>query len=309
MNLKHLLFFKELARTQHMSQAAANLGITQPTLSYAMDKLEQELGVPLFEKDGRNIKLTVLGKTYLTYITKGLNELDRGKAILAQSMDPNAGQVALGFTYTMGQRLIPETVTQFQQQNQDQHVDFHFTQGNTPDLLTQLLKEDLDLVVASYIPKITDQTATNSLTFQPLVQQQIMLAAAPDHPLAQQASVAVKDLAPYPLIGFAKNSGLRPLMNRIFQQAQVQPKIIAEIEEDHTIVGFVQYGYGIALVPNLPQLDQRLVRLIPLKDNTIQHQIYLVYRANSFMTPAVRHFKDFISTYCASQYTAKNKLL
>ncbi len=71
MNLHHLQFFQELARTQHMSKAAENLGISQPSLSYAINKLEQELGVPLVEPDGRNIKLTAFGKTYLNYINDG----------------------------------------------------------------------------------------------------------------------------------------------------------------------------------------------------------------------------------------------
>ena len=65
MNLRHLVFFKELARTQHMAKAAENLGISQPSLSYAIKKLEHELGVPLFEADGRNINLTSIVGVYL----------------------------------------------------------------------------------------------------------------------------------------------------------------------------------------------------------------------------------------------------
>lgn len=309
MNLKHLLFFKELARTQHMSKAAENLGISQPTLSYAIDKLEKELGVPLFEKDGRNIRLTVLGKTYLQFITRGLNELDRGKELLAQSLDPNTGHVKLGFTYTMGQQLIPEIVTQFQPQKKDQHISFEFSQGNSRDLLKQLINDEHDLVVSSYMPKIGEQESTNSLEFIPLVKQRIMLAVAPDHPLANRKSVSVQELAKYPMIYFSKNSGLRSLIDSIFKHAHVKPNIIAEIEEDHTIVGFVQYGYGIALIPNLPQLDQNLVHLIPLKDNPIQHQIYLAYRDNRFMIPSVIRFRNFIEHYCEAQFTSQNKML
>ncbi len=72
MNLRHLVFFKELARTQYMAKAAENLGISQPSLSYAIKKLEHELGVPLFEADGQNIKLTSIGGVYLKYVTATL---------------------------------------------------------------------------------------------------------------------------------------------------------------------------------------------------------------------------------------------
>ena len=66
-NFQHLEYFNELAKTQYMAQAAQNLGISQPTLSYAVKKLEEELGVPLFEKSGRNIRLTVYGKSFAEY--------------------------------------------------------------------------------------------------------------------------------------------------------------------------------------------------------------------------------------------------
>lgn len=309
MNLKHLMFFKELARTQHMSKAAENLGISQPTLSYAMDKLEKELGVLLFEKDGRNIKLTQLGKTYLQFISRGLHELDQGKEMLSQSMDAHTGHVKLGFTFTMGQHLIPELITQFQAQKKDQNITFEFAQGNTQNLLKELINDDHDLVVSSYLPKISEQESTKSLEFIPLAKQEIMLAVAPNHPLANRKSVSVRELGEYPMIYFSKNSGLRPLVDSIFKHAHIKPNIIAEIEEDHSIVGFVQYGYGIALIPNLPQLDTRLVHLIHLRNNPIQHQIYLVYRNNRFMIPSVIRFRNFIEQYCQIEFTAKGKML
>lgn len=75
MNLKHLEFFITLAKTEHMAKAAELLGISQPSLSYAINNLEDELGAPLFEKDGRNIKLTNYGKIYLAYVQNSLNTL------------------------------------------------------------------------------------------------------------------------------------------------------------------------------------------------------------------------------------------
>ncbi|MFT9337460.1 MAG: LysR family transcriptional regulator, partial [Lentilactobacillus hilgardii] len=103
MNLRHLIFFRELARTQHMAKAAENLDISQPSLSYAIKKLENELGVPLFEPEGRNIRLTPLGKTYLNYIDKSLKTLNDGNTLIKELINPEKGHVNLGFTYTLGQ--------------------------------------------------------------------------------------------------------------------------------------------------------------------------------------------------------------
>lgn len=77
MNLRHLEFFITLAKTEHMAKAAELLDISQPSLSYAINSLEEELGAPLFERDGRNIKLTNYGKIYLKYAQSSLNILKK----------------------------------------------------------------------------------------------------------------------------------------------------------------------------------------------------------------------------------------
>ena len=106
MNLRHLKFFVVLAKTQHMAKAAELLNISQPSLSYAINSLEKELGVPLFEKDGRNIKLTNFGSIYLTYVQKSLSELDRGSEYISELLDINRGHINLGFTFSMGQEIL-----------------------------------------------------------------------------------------------------------------------------------------------------------------------------------------------------------
>lgn len=309
MNLKHLQFFKELARTQHMAQAAENLGISQPSLSYAIKKLESELGVPLFEPDGRNIKLTHIGSVYLTYITASLNDLSQGNELVRQLMNPDTGHVNLGFTYTLGQQLVPELLTNFQHDTQNRAITFALNQGNTTDLLEDLAAEKYDMVIASSIPKLGDQATDNLFDFIPLIQQEVVAAVPRDHPLATKPHLRVQDLAPYPMILFTKNSGLRPLIDQILASADVTPQVAYEVEEDHTMVGFVKHQFGVALLPYLPLLDQTDVLLKHLDDQPLQHQIYLVVRRNHFMTPSVHRFQEFSRSYCWQHYTNQDRLL
>ncbi|MFD0897192.1 LysR family transcriptional regulator [Loigolactobacillus binensis] len=309
MNLRHLIFFRELARTQYMAEAAENLDISQPSLSYAISHLEQELGAPLFEKTGRNIKLTAIGKTYLAFVERALDELDHGDELIAQLLDVTAGHIRLGFTYTLGQRLVPELVTEFQKQQSNRQITFSFSQNNTTELLTGLLNDQYDFVLSSYIAKIGNQSLRDKLTFVPLVKQEIVLAVPNKHPLARFDTISLKQIQNYPLIYFTKNSGLRPLLDQLLQTAHVQPNIQSEIEEDHTVIGFVQYGYGIALVPNLPQLDRRLVHIIHLKEADAKHQIYLVLKDNHFIAPSATRFQNFVERYCQENFTTPQRLL
>ncbi|KRK40067.1 LysR family transcriptional regulator [Loigolactobacillus bifermentans] len=309
MNLRHLEFFKELARTQHVSKAAENLGISQPSLSYAIKKLETELGVPLFEPDGRNIKLTALGRQYLVYINAGLESLEQGNAIIHQLNNPDEGHVSLGFTYTMGQRLVPELLKHFSEQPANAKISFDLDQNATGHLLQDLLADKYDVVLASHAAKVNDQETANLFEFTPIVQQEIKLALPLDHPLLQQDRIYLKDLTPYDFIMFSQKSGLRPLIDRIFQQANIQPQVKYELVEDHTIIGLVQYGMGIALVPNLPQLDQSQVALCHIADNHLPHQLYLITRKNHFLTPSVQRFEQFVRQYCQQTYTDQQRLL
>ncbi|RRK10175.1 LysR family transcriptional regulator [Lactiplantibacillus garii] len=309
MNLRHLEFFKELARTQHMAKAAENLGISQPSLSYAIKKLEKEVGVPLFEPDGRNIKLTPIGSVYLKYITASLNDLSQGNELVQQLMNPDTGHINLGFTYTMGQQLVPELITEFQLDPQNQAVTFELGQGNSGELLEDLADEKYDLVLASNVDKLGEQPTANLFDFIPLVQQAIVAALPTGHPLAQKEAVQVKELAPYPMILFSKNSGLRPLIDQILASAHVKPKVAYEVEEDHTMAGFVRFGLGVAIMPDLPLLDQSSVVLKPLADQPLQHQIYLIVKRNHFLTPSVHRFQEFSRSYCWQHYTNQNRLL
>lgn len=309
LNLRHLEFFKELAHTQHMAKAADNLGISQPSLSYAIKKLEKEIGVPLFEPDGRNIKLTPIGAVYLKYITASLNDLSQGNELVQQLMNPDTGHINLGFTYTMGQQLVPELITQFQLDPQNQAVSFSLGQGNSNELLAALADEKYDLVLASNVDKLGEQPTANLFDFIPIVQQAIVAAVPTNHPLALKESLTVRDLAPYPMILFSENSGLRPLIDQVLAQAHVKPKVAYEVEEDHTMAGFVRFNLGVAIMPDLPLLDQSSVLLKPLEDQPLQHQIYLIVKRNHFLTPSVHRFQEFSRNYCWQNYTNKKRLL
>ena len=309
MNLRHLIFFKELARTQHMSQAAENLGISQPSLSYAIKKLEEELHVPLFEPDGRNIRLTNLGETYLKYVTIALNSLDQGDELLSQLINPKTGHINLGFTYTLGQRLVPELIQTFSHQEANQQVSFSLGQNNSASLLDSLNDEKFDLVLASKVEQLHDQDTDRLFTFYPIVQQEIVAAIPNNHPLAQKPHLYLNDLKNEPLIMFSQNSGLRPLIDKILAQKKIQPKTTFQVEEDYTMVAFVQRGMGIALIPHLPQLDTQTVTIRHIEDNQLEHELYLITQPNHFMTPSVQRFQEFIRQYCWQHFTQPQQLI
>lgn len=107
MNLNHLHYFRVLAKTEHYTQAANQLDITQPSLSHAIAALEKDLGCYLFEKQGRNIKLTKYGRIFYEYIDKGLQEVDLGERRLRELTSQENGWIDLAFIYTLGSHYVP----------------------------------------------------------------------------------------------------------------------------------------------------------------------------------------------------------
>lgn len=99
-----------------------------------------------------------------------------------------------------------------------------------------------------------------------LVDQEILAAVPFENPLAKQKDVSLKELVQYLFIYYSEKSGLRPQLDQMFNKANIKPKILIGAVEDHTIIGFVHWNYGVAVVPNLPQLNPNEVKLLHLKD-------------------------------------------
>ena len=128
MNLNHLHYFRVLAKTEHYTQAANQLDITQPSLSHAIAALEKDLGCYLFEKQGRNIKLTKYGRIFYEYIDKGLQEVDLGERRLRELTSQENGWIDLAFIYTLGSHYVPHLLQSFLAQSQNRKIKFSLKQ-------------------------------------------------------------------------------------------------------------------------------------------------------------------------------------
>ena len=119
---------------------------------------------------------------------------------------------------------------------------FSFSQGTTQNLIEGLKANKYDLAFCSYVKDEPD------IDFIPLVKQDLVLVIPSGHPLAKGTSVDLKDTEPYPFVYFDKESGLRGLIDGLFKEAQITPKIAYEVEEDSAAIGLVAMNYGIALL-------------------------------------------------------------
>lgn len=248
MNLNQLEYFRTLAHEEHYTRAAQMLSITQPSLSHAIAQLEQELGTRLFEKKGRNIVLTRYGKIFLPYVEDALKILDDGVQRTRELNGSKEGMINLAYIYTMGSDFAPRMVRKFIDTFPDYKIDFHFTVGTTGEILDGLKSDQYDIVFSSF------QDGEPDIDFKKIGRQKLVVAVPQDHPLAIKDSVDLRDTIEYPQIYFSKGSGLRPVVDSMFEKINQFPNVAFEMEEDSSMAGLVAQGFGIAVMPDIPIL-------------------------------------------------------
>lgn len=286
MNLYHLRYFVTLAHLEHYTKAAAQLNITQPNLSYAISALEAELGVSLFEKDGRGVVLTKCGKDFLVEAEQSLSVLDSSVEKM-QRMGRGEGIIEIGFLRTLGIDYIPQTLSKYLHANNEK-VSFHFHDGITADLISMLKNKSCDVVFCSYTKNEPE------ITFCPIATQDLVLIVPKDHPLSAKNEVDLSETLPYPQIFFHPRSGLRSIVDNLFYKINAKPQISLEIEEDQVIAGFVAAGFGIAIVPDMFVLKQLPVHKLSIKNPSWERRFYMAYLKKTYQTPAVRSFIQFV---------------
>ena len=287
MNLLQLRYFVELARTRHFTRAAERLCITQPSLSHAITQLEMELGVPLFERSGRNTALTRFGEQFLTCAQQTLSTLDEGVGAL-QRMARGEGLIRLGLLRTLGVDFVPGLAARFLRECPGRDIRFTFNTGVTQQLLEGLTAKRFDLVFCSQPP------AKLQLTAVPVSRQDLVLIVPRTHPLAALHAVDLTETLPYPQVYFSPGSGMRDVVDGLFAQIGGSPQIAYETEEDQVIAGLVAQGFGIAVVPYMEMLLRLDVKILQISHPVWERNFYLVSDDRSYMPPAVRQFRQFV---------------
>lgn len=291
MNLKQLHYFRVLANYEHYTHAATELCITQPSLSHAISELEKELGTYLFEKHGRNVRITKYGRFFLTYVEHALDELEKGEQQLRDLTCPAKGMIDLAFIYSLGPHFIPNMVHDFSQQDPHKNVSFSFHQGTTKKIIEDLKTGKFDLAFCLM------NEPDPEIEFIPLVQQEMVVIVPYDHPLANYNSIDLKDTIRYPYIFFNKKSDIRPIIDNLFTVVDVCPQIASEVEEDSAIAGLVSVNYGIAIMPRILTLKHLNVKVLHINNPIEKQFIYLASVKDRYLSPATEEFRQFAIDY------------
>jgi LysR family transcriptional regulator, transcription activator of glutamate synthase operon len=298
MELRQLYYFVKVAKREHVTRAAEELHVAQSAVSRQIHQLEEQLGVKLFLQKGRNLQLTPVGQLFLKRAESIIADLERAIIEIHEFIDPERGEIRLGFPHSLGTHLIPKVVAMFRKAHPN--VRFRFKQGMFPSLIQDIVKGEVDLAFISPIPENEEYICGNLV-----LTEKLYAILPPGHPLAEETAIELQQLKEEQFVLFREGYSLRPIVWDACQKAGFTPKIAFESEETDTIRGLVAAGMGVSLLPEmaLTQSGPLQPAKVAISSPEVTRTIGLIHRADEKLPLVAKVFHQYLLDYFAKPYS------
>ena len=281
MNYNYLRYFSVLAQVEHYTLAAARLGISQPSLSSAIHHLEDELGgIKLFEKVGRNIRLTEEGRYYQEKVDAALQELNSASMTLRDSKVSAPVVIRMGIVSGTLQGLVAEEIAEYARQNE--RIRFRLTEGSAEELMDMVRQEKLDMAI------VDTTNRDRSLHFRKLCQRNFYAALPCDHPLADEQVLQPQQLAQETQIVF--NYDMENTFGQWASGSSPEERVICTVNTAQAALELVAAGVGVCSIPAACVLEREDVVFVPVHN---WHQaLYMCILYDKWLEPPVWGFVE-----------------
>lgn len=274
MELRHLRYFVAVAEEQNVTRAAARLHVSQPPLSRQIRDLENELGVTLFERAAKAVKLTEAGRVLLLEARAALRRVDEAVQLTRAVANGKHGQVRVGYTAALTVEILPRTLRMLREINPGIYVQLHDL--TSQQMLRGLRENTLDAAMHPLLlPHVLAEFTVEELCHYP-----VCVAMPAEHPLARAGEVGLKELVEERLVAFtfADYPVYHAWLANLFAPFSHPPKIVEEHVTAPSLITAIEAGHGVAVVSgSLSLLAGPRLKLIPLQPAPPPVAIGLVY--------------------------------
>jgi LysR family cyn operon transcriptional activator len=282
MEIRQLRYFLDIAQTEHLTQSAQNLFVTQSTLSHGLRQLEDELGVKLFDRVGRGLKLSQAGAAFRTYAGRALQEIEVGRMALAEMTGLQSGTLTVGVIPTFLNTLVPATVAAFSATYPKVRVVVRDLRADPIEEL--LMAGQLDVGIAFH------PTEREEIETEPLFDERMLLVVGSTHPLMQTNSLPMKALANVPLALLTRSFATRRLIDDSFRIAGVTPPVRVEMESVESLLAVCRFGVLASIVPERAAQQATDLHSIALVSPQPVRRAGVLWRKGASRNPAAREF-------------------
>ncbi|PIQ33781.1 MAG: LysR family transcriptional regulator [Zetaproteobacteria bacterium CG_4_9_14_3_um_filter_49_83] len=292
--LKQMKILQSIIEHQSYTDAAKSLFMTQPAVSMQIKQLEQQIGLPLFERSGKNIFPTEAGNELYNYAKNIQQTLQEASEIIEELKGMKRGKLHLTMASTANY-FAPQLIAAFHHQYPGALVTLDVT--NRPGLLQALDNNDTDMAIMGKPPKGHDLLGT------PFIDNPLVVIAYPDHPLAKQQNIQMSQIANESFIVRESDSGTRMAADRFFAEHQLEliPGMVMNRSEAIKQAVMAELGLGIVSLHTI-EMELALKRLVVLdvEDFPIMRQWHIVHRKNKRFAAIPEAFKSFVLRHAES---------
>lgn len=286
MELHQLRYFCGVADTGSFSRAAEQAHVSQPSLSQQIRKLEDELGARLFDRLGRTVRLTDVGKAFLPRARTVLRELEAARGEAVESKDTLAGPIVVGVIPTVAPYLLPPHLAAYSRKFPQ--VRLTVVEEITPVLLERLRASAIDVAILALPIRGHEFEAL------PLLTERLFAALPRKHRFAARRSLSLKDLGAEPFLLLRDGHCFRDTAVAACDRVRVTPEVVFESGQFSSLLGLVGAGMGVSLVPQMAREKKSNCRYVPISDPEANRTIGTVVLRGRSLNRACQAFLELL---------------
>jgi DNA-binding transcriptional LysR family regulator len=284
-NLNQLRAFFQAAKCRNVSLAAKALFVSQPAVTAQIKLFEEDCGLKLFKKKGRNLYLTDEGKTLFNYARTIFEYEKKIEDAVEQMKELKKGSLRLGSARTYARYFMPFLLTGFR--DAYPQIKIHFDEGSSLEMIHSLIDLKNEVVI---IAKADDHP---NIAYIPFSREELVLILPPNHHLADRDSIRFEQIAEMPIIMKDPGSGTRKLVDELFAKNNCTPNILMETGDAEIIKLLVQHGEGISFLVKeavAVELQENKLVTVRLKKHSIFLDVSIAYLKKQPLSPPAQAF-------------------
>ena len=301
MDLGQLRYFNKIVEHRSFTRAAKDCSVSQPALSQQIAKLEKELGQPLFERQGRTIRMTPAGQVLQNHAQKILQLVEDAKRQITD--DGQTGQICVSATPTIAPYFFPELLEGVT--SQFPKADFSLIETGADALIELCLKGELDVGVLAISPLV--KRSASHLSFASLIEEELLLAIPAQHPLVKKTRIHLKDVAQNNFLMLPANCSLCLTIDSFLHRKKFHPKSITRVQQLATLQTMISSGYGVSLVPKMAAQDSSgKIIYRSLSGEQPRREIALCWNSKRYQSELLPNFLKALIEFSGSQFISAN---
>ncbi|MFC4024395.1 LysR family transcriptional regulator [Oceanobacillus longus] len=291
METRQIQYFMEVAKREHVTEAADAMHVAQSSVSRQIFNLEDELGVALFIREGRSVKLTPIGRIFFERMKQVTNLMEQAKREVKEYLNPEKGTVRIAFPISMAAHTLPSIIYAFRTRYPE--AKFQMSNALYDDLIDGVVKGEFNLAMIAPMPNKDKEKKIKGTT---LFSENIVALLPLHHPLANKASIMLQDLNHDSFVVLPEGFIFREQVVDACKQAGFTPQIAFEGKDIDALKGLVSAGLGVALMPEMTLVDNtpRSTVVIPLTDARLMRTVGVIYPTQRKLLPTEELFYDFL---------------